>query len=109
MPLSPSYPFATESATNMEYMRFSLSSQTTTWADVFVSLCRSSSPLLETSLQRSAAYEHELKDLEVRSSAPPFISRVCSTSLTFSVGKTPRGPQQLPSTRGHHPRILHLD
>ncbi|KAI9458395.1 hypothetical protein BJY52DRAFT_1269522 [Lactarius psammicola] len=37
-----SYPFDAESTTNME----------------------SSSPLLETSLQRSAAYEHELKDLE---------------------------------------------
>ncbi|KAH9034609.1 hypothetical protein EDB85DRAFT_995513 [Lactarius pseudohatsudake] len=42
MPPSPSYPFDAESATHME----------------------SSGPLLETSLQRSAAYEHELKDLE---------------------------------------------
>ena len=57
---------------------------------------------LETSLQRSATYEHELKDLEVHNLIR-HISHIIDPSLTISKGKAPRRPQQLSGVRGYHP------
>ena len=76
MPLSPSYPFDANFSRNLEYWLPSIFSQTISMTDLFVSFCRPSSPLLETELQRSATYEHELKGLEVRPSSSRHSSAV---------------------------------
>jgi len=58
---------------------------------------------LETSLQRSATYEHELKDLEVHNLSSVTSPHITDPLLTTSKGKAPRRSQQLSGVRRYHP------